>query len=158
MKAINVVSSLPLQKLLYFNFFYAFVFAVAHVAMCVFKIVYMPSNLTTRIVLPILVSLWALVEIARLRLGYNGNLHEKVRPPLHRRLLPCTAPCAASDCACCPRCCAAGAGAVRLLAAHRAASSATGHLPVIRTAYGQDTTGHSRGHLHDHIPGAGAAV
>jgi transmembrane protein 17 len=73
-----VVASLALQKLLYFNAFYAAAFAVAHIALCIYKLVFIRTSTLTRFALPVIVALWCACELLRLRLGYHGNLREKV--------------------------------------------------------------------------------
>lgn len=78
LRADAVLSSLQLQKLLYFNFYFSPVFAAAHVALCVYKTMYLSPTLYTSFILPLVVAIWGLCEIPRLRLGYVGNLREKV--------------------------------------------------------------------------------
>jgi transmembrane protein 17 len=78
LKAINVVSSLVLQKILYFNGYYDLVFGLIHLALSVYKIVYVPSSVANKIIPPVLTAIWFLIEVTRLRLGYSGNLTEKV--------------------------------------------------------------------------------
>lgn len=73
-----VGSSLPLQKLLYFNLLYSPFFGAAHIALLVYKLYYLTAGRIATYILPVAVVVWCLVEIARLRLGYFGNLREKV--------------------------------------------------------------------------------
>lgn len=80
-----VGSSLALQKLLYFNLFYSPAFGAAHIALLVYKTVYLTASRITSFVLPVIVVVWCLLEIARLRLGYFGNLRERVSPASHGR-------------------------------------------------------------------------
>jgi len=76
----TVVSSLPLQKLLYFNVQYSIVYWVAQVALVVYKLAFLDVKDVTRYGTPAIVFAWTVAEIVRLRLGYVGNLREKVRP------------------------------------------------------------------------------
>lgn len=85
-------SSLHLQKLLYFGAVYAPAFGAAHVGLCAYKLTALSMSAPTRGgLLPALVVLWAVVEAARLRLGYVGNLRERA-PELSAFVLLTAAP------------------------------------------------------------------
>lgn len=78
LRAVPLASSLPLQKLLFFNFYYSILFGAVHVAMMSYKIAYLQLDTAGLYAAPAILTVWALCEIARLRLGYAGNLKEKV--------------------------------------------------------------------------------
>ncbi|XP_032893222.1 transmembrane protein 17A-like isoform X2 [Amblyraja radiata] len=72
----TVVSSLALQMFLYFNcYFFPFWWA-CHIVMLELKYFYLSTYY--RITLTALIVVMTLVEVARLYLGYLGNLQEKV--------------------------------------------------------------------------------
>jgi hypothetical protein len=74
----TVASSLQLQKLLYFNFYYSLAYWAAQVALVVYKLAFLDVKEVTRYGTPAIVFAWTVCEIVRLRLGYLGNLREKV--------------------------------------------------------------------------------
>lgn len=78
-RVVRVASSLPLQKLLYYNFYYACCFGVVELALTIFKLRWLVSSTETTYTLAVLVPAWCVLEALRLRLGYVGNLMEKVR-------------------------------------------------------------------------------
>jgi transmembrane protein 17 len=78
LRVVSVASSMPLQKLLHFNSFYAFAYGASHIALSVWKGTQLQLGEPARIAQPILAAVWILVEILRLRLGYSGNLGGKV--------------------------------------------------------------------------------
>ena len=70
-------SSLALQKALYFNSVYAPAFGLAHMGLAVYKIAWLQADVA-RAALPLCLVVWTLSEVVRLRLGYAGNLRERV--------------------------------------------------------------------------------
>jgi transmembrane protein 17 len=78
LRVARVASSLPLQKLLYYNYYYALAFGLSHIFFVVWKSLSLRLEPADAIALPVLVALWILFETLRLRLGYSGNLTEKV--------------------------------------------------------------------------------
>jgi hypothetical protein len=88
LRVARVAASLSLQQLLYYNAFYSLAYGAAHIVLCVWKvaILHVPTEDVERlIVLPVFVPLWSVIEALRLRLGYVGNLSEKVRARAARR-------------------------------------------------------------------------
>jgi hypothetical protein len=97
-----IVSSLSLQRLLHLNAYYSWAYAAAEIGLTIYKLAYLSLDVKVRYSLPILVAVWCICELARLPLGYTGNLREKVgarvcsqrtldlpaRLPLHTRPLP----------------------------------------------------------------------
>uniref|UniRef100_A0A6T8KGF0 Transmembrane protein 17 n=1 Tax=Hemiselmis andersenii TaxID=464988 RepID=A0A6T8KGF0_HEMAN len=74
----TVASSLPLQMLLYFNIHYSIFWTFLTLAIMIYKDTYLGVNSAYRILSPLLLSVWCLVEPLRLYFGYVGNLQEKV--------------------------------------------------------------------------------
>ena len=89
-RIVRVASSLPLQKLLHFNMLYAFCFGATQIALSIYKIFYLGGIATSktfslntppeamRFIPLILIFIWIIIEILRLRIGYLGNLQERV--------------------------------------------------------------------------------
>ena len=78
LRVLRVSSSLPLQKLLYFNALFSLAFAAAHAATVAFKLQRLALQPMSQALLPAALGVWAAVELARLWLGYRGNLGEQV--------------------------------------------------------------------------------
>jgi len=74
----QVASSTTLQMMLYFNLFYAIVFAVLSQAMYAWKVSIWSPPLICELVTPMIFYLWVFIEATRLGLGYFGNLSERV--------------------------------------------------------------------------------
>jgi len=74
----EIASSLPLQMLLYFNVQYSIFWGLMTLALMVFKESYLEVNTAYRVLSPLLLSIWFMVEPLRLYFGYVGNLQEKV--------------------------------------------------------------------------------
>ncbi len=85
LRVVRVSSSLPLQKLLYYNFHYAVALSVTLVGIVVWQAVRAAAGarggtaFPASIVAPALTAAWIVLEALRLRLGYSGNLTERVR-------------------------------------------------------------------------------
>ena len=73
-----VHSSLPLQKALYYNAYYAPVYVLANVAITAYKLGSLECSSVARIALPLCVIIFTVTEAVRLQLGYAGNLRERV--------------------------------------------------------------------------------
>ena len=76
-----IVSSLQLQRLLHLNLYYSFVYAAAEVGLTIYKLQTFVFEDRVKYSLPVLVGVWCAAELARLPLGYVGNLREKVSSP-----------------------------------------------------------------------------
>lgn len=74
----EIASSLPLQMLLYFNVQYSLFWGLITLSLMVFKENYLEVNTAYRVLSPLLLSVWFMVEPLRLFFGYVGNLQEKV--------------------------------------------------------------------------------
>ena len=74
-------SDVGLQRLLYASLFSSAWFGAALVGVTAWKLAYLDVSdaMLTGVGTPVLVSAWALTEVFRLRLGYAGNLGERVR-------------------------------------------------------------------------------
>eukprot|EP01084_Bolivina_argentea_P154356 269091_1 len=72
----EIISSLPLQISLYFHWRYSIVYVIFFVI----KYIVVKDNYNDliSIFIPIIVSLWSIVEASRIYLGYAGNLCEQV--------------------------------------------------------------------------------
>ena len=79
LRVVRVASSLPLQKLLYFNALFSLAFGACHATSAAWKVLHaqLASPLSV-LVLPLTVLVWAALEVVRLRYAYLGNLHEQV--------------------------------------------------------------------------------
>ena len=79
LRVVRVASSLPLQKLLYFNALFSLAFGASHAASAAWKVLHarLASPLSA-LVLPLTVIVWAALEAVRLRYAFQGNLHEQV--------------------------------------------------------------------------------
>lgn len=71
-------SSLTLQKLLYFNEYLLFVFAFVQIVHSIWKSITIEMKGLPRILVPVLMCVWIIIEYFRLRLGKVGNLRELV--------------------------------------------------------------------------------
>ena len=74
----SIVSSLPLQVSLYFHWRYSIIFVGFYFVKWLSVKDFKSNNIMTSIFVPIIISLWSLIEIARIYLGYAGNLREQV--------------------------------------------------------------------------------
>ncbi|EKX33113.1 hypothetical protein GUITHDRAFT_98434 [Guillardia theta CCMP2712] len=74
----QIASSLPLQMLLYFNVFYSIFWGALTLALMLFKENYLIVNQAYKVLSPLVLSVWFLLEPVRLYLGFVGNLQEKV--------------------------------------------------------------------------------
>lgn len=79
LRTVPSLSSLPLQRLLHLNVYYSLVYGAVEIAATIYKLIYLSVGDRVALSLPILVAVWCIAEIARLNLGYAGNLREKVR-------------------------------------------------------------------------------
>eukprot|EP01138_Halocafeteria_seosinensis_P005621 gb/GECG01005745.1/.p1 GENE.gb/GECG01005745.1/~~gb/GECG01005745.1/.p1 ORF type:complete len:212 (+),score=10.52 gb/GECG01005745.1/:1-636(+) len=72
-------SSFRLQQLLYFNILYSIAYMITIITSLVYKSnVFKDGPTAAMIVQPSLFSLWAIAEIARLRIGYSGNVKQRI--------------------------------------------------------------------------------
>jgi Predicted membrane protein len=78
LRSVSIVFSLPLQRLLHFNSYYSVFYAAAEIGLTVFKLTSTVLDEKMKYSLPVLVAIFVLSELARLPLGYTGNLREKV--------------------------------------------------------------------------------
>lgn len=88
-------SDVGLQRLLYASLFTAGWFGATLVGATAWKLAYLDLGFApfTRVGTPVFVSLWVLAEASRLRLGYAGNLGERVRAGARgREVLPAGRP------------------------------------------------------------------
>mmetsp|Transcript_1354 Transcript_1354/g.1838 ORF Transcript_1354/g.1838 Transcript_1354/m.1838 type:complete len:207 (-) Transcript_1354:260-880(-) len=74
----EIASSLSLQMLLYFNVQYSLFWGLITLSLMVFSENYLEVNTAYRVLSPLLLSVWFMVEPLRLFFGYVGNLQEKV--------------------------------------------------------------------------------
>jgi len=74
----EIASSLPLQMLLYFNVQFSLFWGAMILALMVTQENYLEVNTAYRVLSPLLLSVWFMVEPLRLLFGYVGNLQEKV--------------------------------------------------------------------------------
>lgn len=74
----EIASNLPLQMLLYFNVFFSIFWGALTLALMLFKENYLAVNTAYRVLSPLLLSVWFVIEPLRLFFGYVGNLQEKV--------------------------------------------------------------------------------
>jgi len=74
----EIASNLPLQMLLYFNVCYSIFWGTLTLALMLFKENYLAVNTAYRMLSPLLLSIWFMIEPLRLFFGYVGNLQEKV--------------------------------------------------------------------------------
>lgn len=89
-RIVRVASSLSLQKLLHFNTLYIACYGSTEIALSLYKALYITgigtaTNLSTNsspsiwsFIPLILVCIWIIIEILRIRIGYLGNLQERV--------------------------------------------------------------------------------
>jgi len=77
----EIASSLSLQMLLYFNVQYSLFWGLITLSLMVFSENYLEVNTAYRVLSPLLLSVWFMVEPLRLFFGYVGNLQEKVFAP-----------------------------------------------------------------------------
>jgi len=71
-----IFSSLLLQKLMYFNIYYDFVYFYLLMVTFLYKLWVMDIKFPFHIVRPIILAAWAVLEAFRFRNGYIGNLKE----------------------------------------------------------------------------------
>jgi len=64
--------------LLYFNMFYSIFWGALTLALMIFKENYLMVNQAYKVLSPLVLSVWFLLEPIRLYLGFAGNLQEKV--------------------------------------------------------------------------------
>ncbi|MGB1601486.1 MAG: transmembrane 17 domain-containing protein [Promethearchaeia archaeon] len=74
----EIASSLPLQMLLYFNIQFSIFWGLIILALMVVQESYFQVNTAYRVLSPLLLSVWFMIEPLRLFFGYVGNLQEKV--------------------------------------------------------------------------------
>lgn len=74
----EIASSLPLQMLLYFNVQFSLFWGAMILALMVLQENYLEVNTAYRVLSPLLLSVWFIIEPLRLFFGYVGNLQEKV--------------------------------------------------------------------------------
>lgn len=81
LRVVPIVSDLQLQKCLYFSIWSGLWFGAVEIALCIFKLTQLDVSRRREdgVILPILVGLWSVLELFRIRLGYIGNLGERVR-------------------------------------------------------------------------------
>ena len=79
LRVIRVYSSLPLQRLLFFNSYLSVPYGAAQIAQLLFKLQWLGVSAPARIYIAVLVPAWCLIEMLRLWLGFAGNLREHVR-------------------------------------------------------------------------------
>ena len=72
-----MVSSTPLQMILYYNVFFSVAYFLVNLLVLRWKLLN-EDGLMLEVFTPFLFALWALVEVYRLYLGYSGNLREQV--------------------------------------------------------------------------------
>ncbi|CEO98401.1 Transmembrane protein 17 [Plasmodiophora brassicae] len=75
----QVASSLALQMALYYNAFYSALHAFIAILGIRYKMMAIGPGALGYYLMPLLFSVWAVVEIGRLLLGYAGNLRERVQ-------------------------------------------------------------------------------
>jgi len=85
-----IFSNLTLQKLMYFNIYYDFLFFYLLLVVFLYKIYVFQSH-AFHIVRPILLVVWAFLEAFRFWNGYKGNLNESFPDLFFYNLLTCIA-------------------------------------------------------------------
>mmetsp|Transcript_17737 Transcript_17737/g.29163 ORF Transcript_17737/g.29163 Transcript_17737/m.29163 type:complete len:204 (-) Transcript_17737:651-1262(-) len=74
----EISSSIALQVFLYFNAYYSWMWLFLYIMLTIWRIAIVYTDLTWKVVTPILLFFWAISEAGRMSLGYKGNLQEKV--------------------------------------------------------------------------------
>jgi transmembrane protein 17 len=80
LRVVRVASSLPLQRFLNYSSYYAWAFGATAIAQAVWKTAALDASSrgVAAILPPALAAAWIALEAARLRLGFVGNLQERV--------------------------------------------------------------------------------
>ena len=78
LRVVRVSSSLELQKLLYYNFYFSIAYGACHISSMAYKLLYFDGMSENFAILPGGIGAWIILECARLRLAYLGNLNEQV--------------------------------------------------------------------------------
>ena len=78
LRVVRVSSSLELQKLLYYNFYFSIAYGACHISSMAYKLLYFDGLSENVAILPGGIGVWIILECARLRLAYLGNLNEQV--------------------------------------------------------------------------------
>jgi len=78
LRSVAIVSNLQLQRLLYFNVFASLAYGACEIGLTAYKLAYLQLPDKAKYSTSVLVAVWVLCELARLPLGYAGNLREKV--------------------------------------------------------------------------------
>lgn len=78
LRVVRVSSSLQLQKLLFYNFYFSIAYGACHLSSMAYKLIHFDGLAENIVILPGGIGAWIVLECARLRLAYLGNLNEQV--------------------------------------------------------------------------------
>jgi hypothetical protein len=78
LRVVRVSSSLQLQKLLFYNFYFSIAYGACHLSSMAYKLMQFEGLSENFAILPGGIGAWIILECARLRLAYLGNLNEQV--------------------------------------------------------------------------------